>query len=49
MLETMKNVRSEINEERRVSGETVAGVNSLLVLQKTLRESLRMTMNNKVH
>lgn len=49
MLETMKNVRSEINEERRVSGETVVGVNSLLALQKTLRESLRMTLNNKVH
>ena len=49
MAAVMHDRRSEINEARRVNAESVNSVNTLIQLQKTIRESLRLPMNNKVH
>ena len=49
MAEVMHDRRAEINEARRVNADSVNSVNTLIQLQKTIRESLRSPMNNKVH
>jgi conjugative transfer pilus assembly protein TraH len=49
MLAVMRDVRDQIKEERRITGETIAGINSLIQLQRSIKESLRTPMNNKVH
>ena len=45
MLEVMKDVRAQINEARRVNGETLAGITSLVHFQKMMKESLRSASN----
>ena len=49
MLAVMRDVRDQIKEERRITGESIAGINSLIQVQKTIRDSLRTPMNNRVH
>jgi conjugative transfer pilus assembly protein TraH len=49
MLAVMRDVRDQIKEERRITGESIAGINSLIQLQGRIKESLRTPMNNKVH
>jgi conjugative transfer pilus assembly protein TraH len=45
MLEVMKDVRGQINESRRINGETLAGITSLVHFQKMMKESLRSASN----
>jgi conjugative transfer pilus assembly protein TraH len=49
MTQVMSDVRAQINESRRVNGESIQGINTLVQLQKTIRDDLRLSMNNKSH
>lgn len=49
MEKVMGDVRAQINEARRVNGESIQGINTLVQLQKTIRDDLRLSMNNKSH
>lgn len=49
MLAVMRDVRDQIKEERRITGESIAGINSLIQMQKSIKDSLRSPMNNRVH
>ncbi|MDO9241443.1 MAG: hypothetical protein Q7U30_15625, partial [Methylicorpusculum sp.] len=47
MLTVMRDTRLQFNEERRVSGETIQGVDSLINLQQNIVNSMRTPNHNK--
>jgi len=49
MEEAMHDRRNEILDARKSNQDSIAAINTLVQLQKTIRENLRITMNNKVH
>jgi conjugative transfer pilus assembly protein TraH len=49
MEEAMHDRRNEILDARKSNQDSIAAINTLVQLQKTIRENLRTTMNNKVH
>lgn len=49
MLKIMTDVRQQINEERRVAGESLAGIDSLLNLHQNIITNLRSPNFNKIH
>lgn len=49
MLKMMSDVRLQINEERRVSGESIQGIDSLINLQHNIVQALRTPNFNKTH
>ncbi len=41
MITNMRDTRAQINEERRIAAESIAGINSLLALQESVLKALR--------
>ncbi len=49
VMAMMKTVREQINESRRVNGENIQGITSALMMHRTMRDSLRQSINDKAH
>jgi conjugative transfer pilus assembly protein TraH len=49
MLEVMRDTRLQLNEERRVTGESIQGVDALINLQQNIIQTLRTPSFNKTH
>jgi conjugative transfer pilus assembly protein TraH len=49
MLQVMRDKKEQINAERAIANNAIAGVNTLISLQASLVKSLREPLNNKVH
>lgn len=49
MLEVMRDTRLQLNEERRVTGEAIQGIDSLINLQHNIVQALRTPNFNKTH
>ncbi|HEY8096739.1 MAG TPA: conjugal transfer protein TraH [Methylobacter sp.] len=47
MLDVMRDTRQQINEERRVTGESIAGIASLIDLQQNIVQALRTPIFHK--
>lgn len=49
MLQVMRDKKEQINSQRAIAHNAIAGVNTLLSLQENLIRSLREPLNHKVH
>jgi hypothetical protein len=49
MLQVMRDKKEQINSQRAIANNAIAGVNTLLSLQESLIRSLREPLNHKVH
>ncbi|MCX7099419.1 MAG: conjugal transfer protein TraH [Methylococcales bacterium] len=49
MLEVMRDTRQQINEARRINGESLAAIDSLLSLYSSILQSMRTPANHKIH
>lgn len=49
MLQVMRDKKEQINAERAIASNAIAGVNTLISLQASLVKSLREPLNHKVH
>jgi conjugative transfer pilus assembly protein TraH len=49
MLQVMRDKKEQINAERAIASNAIAGIGTLLTLQEKLVKSLREPLNNKVH
>jgi conjugative transfer pilus assembly protein TraH len=49
MLQVMRDKKEQINSQRAIANNAIAGVNTLLSLQENLVRSLREPLNHKIH
>ena len=49
MLEVMRDTRQQINEARRINGESLAAIDSLLNLHSSILQTMRSPANHKTH
>jgi conjugative transfer pilus assembly protein TraH len=49
MLDVMRDTRQQINEARRINGESLAAIDSLLNLHDSILKTMRTPANHKTH